>query len=182
MQSLILCLCALVILPVVCSAKIPCAKPKFYSHHTKSCVSCSPGEYFNRGLQLCTPCSSCPINTISRRRCFGDQDTFCRPFVEFDKFHQSSKNKLFIEDVDDPILDEHTTHATVESLDHVKLVADGPWYTVAMSLLGVLCFVSVFLAVYVICVCFVCKKKRQEKEIIYDPGKSLSSDDSRCFV
>ncbi|KAL5006419.1 hypothetical protein ScPMuIL_015225 [Solemya velum] len=145
-----------------------CNKNEFYSHHMKSCVSCPLGEFFHRETQLCKPCSVCPINTISRRQCYGDEDTFCGAFIEFNKFHQSSKNK-HLED-SRPVLNEQTTRGSEETVDgHIKLVADGPWYTVAMSLLGVLCFVSVFLAVYVILVCFVCKKKRQEKEIIYDP-------------
>lgn len=170
MQYIILCLCALAILPIFCNSRMHCNKNEFYSHHMKSCVSCPLGEFFHRETQLCKPCSVCPINTISRRQCYGDEDTFCGAFIEFNKFHQSSKNK-HLED-SRPVLNEQTTRGSEETVDgHIKLVADGPWYTVAMSLLGVLCFVSVFLAVYVILVCFVCKKKRQEKEIIYDPGE-----------
>jgi len=36
-----------------------------------------------------------------------------------------------------------------------------------------LSFIALFVGIYIVVVCFVCKKRRSEKEIIYDPGNLL---------
>jgi len=124
----------------------------------------------------CTKCTK--TNEVIRVICDEESDTVCGPFIEFDKFHQAPfinllptsnhtpevfvTNELNIVRDNDPG-DGHN-HAPIA-------IKNGKWYTLAMALLGVLSFVSLFVIIYIILVCFVCKKKRDEKEMIYDPGK-----------
>ena len=53
----------------------------------------------------------------------------------------------------------------------VAIVKDGRWYTLAMALMGVLSFVALIVVIYIVVYCFVCKKRRDDKQLIYDTGK-----------
>ncbi|CAC5408488.1 unnamed protein product [Mytilus coruscus] len=129
---------------------------------------CEDGFYYNRGEVECVQCSECEgANLIIRAPCGGDQNTICGPFVEFDKFHQSPIDNV------KPNQTYEWFDKTVEDNQHTNFPTtvdqDKKWYTLAMALLGVLSFISLAVGIYIIAVCFVCKRRRREKEIIYDP-------------
>ncbi|OWF51942.1 uncharacterized protein LOC110448433 [Mizuhopecten yessoensis] len=142
--------------------------------------SCKTSQYFEKSLNVCRPCRQCPVNEVIRHPCEKTRDTVCGPFIEFDEFHQApfinllpSKNNISQEvfvtnelniDVNTPNNDPSDVRGQAPIT-----MKNGKWYTLAMALLGVLSFVSLFVIVYIILVCFVCKKRREEKEIIYDP-------------
>ena len=60
---------------------------------TQPVAGCPSGQYFNDVELACRPCSSCPVNQIIRRPCSARADTWCGPFLEFDKFHQTPVEK-----------------------------------------------------------------------------------------
>lgn len=140
---------------------------------------CKSSQHFDKNLLRC--CSPCIVNEVIRHPCDKTRDTVCGPFVEFDAFHQApfinllpSKSNLsqqvFVTnelniDVNSPPSNDPSDVSGQGPIEMKK----GRWYTLAMALLGVLSFISLFVIVYIILVCFVCKKKREEKEIIYDP-------------
>lgn len=146
---------------------------------------CKSSQHFDKNLLRC--CSPCIVNEVIRHPCDKTRDTVCGPFVEFDAFHQApfinllpSKSNLsqqvFVTnelniDVNSPPSNDPSDVSGQGPIEMKK----GRWYTLAMALLGVLSFISLFVIVYIILVCFVCKKKREEKEIIYDPGKFVHS-------
>lgn len=51
----------------------------------------------------------------------------------------------------------------------MEMVTDERWYTLAMALVGVLSFVSLIIIIYITIYCFICRKNREEKELIYYP-------------
>lgn len=144
---------------------------------------CESNHYFRRTTGECVHCSECIGNLIIREVCEADRDTICGPFVEFDRFQQSpidnlhpSKNITFEwEETVDPQLDDQDDRYTSDPTNTqvgspVQIDEDKKWYTLAMALLGVLSFIALFVGIYIVAVCFVCKKRRSGKEIIYDPG------------
>jgi len=152
----------------------------------KDIPECESNHYFRRTTGECVYCSEYIGNLIIREVCEADRDTICGSFVEFDRSQQStidnlhtSKNITFeweervdkqIEDHDDRYTSE-TTNKRVGS--PVQIDEYKKWYTLAMTLLRVLSFIALFVGIYIVAVCFVCKKRRSEKEIIYDPGNLL---------
>ena len=60
---------------------------------TQPVAGCPSGQYFSDVELACHPCSSCPVNQIIRRPCSARADTWCGPFLEFDKFHQTPVEK-----------------------------------------------------------------------------------------
>lgn len=132
---------------------------------------CNSNNYYERSKGECVQCSECYGNVIIREVCEGDRDTVCGPFVEFEEFQQrpidNSKN-ITIERIESSIAkdeDRYTKYPTE--------INDQKWYTLAMALLGIISVVALFVGAYIIAVCFVCKKPRQEKEIIYDPEEFI---------
>jgi len=123
---------------------------------------------------------------IIREVCEADPDTICGPFLEFDRFQQSTIDNLHTskyitfewEETVDTQIEDHDDCYTSDSNytrvgSPVQIDGDKKWYILAMTLLGVLSFIALFVGIYIIAVCFVCKKRRSEKEIIYDPGNLL---------
>lgn len=144
---------------------------------------CESHHYFRRSTGECVHCSECIGNLIIREVCEADRDTICGPFVEFDRFQQSpidnlhpSKNITFEwKETVDPQIDDQDDRYTSDPTNPrvgspVQIDEDKKWYTLAMALLGVLSFLALFVGIYIVAVCFVCRKRRSEKEIIYDPG------------
>lgn len=145
-------------------------------------TECSATEYFSKKSNECLPCTLCgSSNTIIRVPCSEFADTVCGPFLEFDRFHQAPIiNLLPAENDTTKVLvtgsisshggsfQSSQTHGSVP----VEMVTDERWYNLAMALVGVLSFVSLIIIIYITIYCFVCRKHREEKELIYYPGKS----------
>ncbi|KAK3101779.1 hypothetical protein FSP39_006281 [Pinctada imbricata] len=141
-------------------------------------ILCKSNEYYSIGLQRCLTCSVCPgKNLIIRKPCEKYSDTQCGPFIEFDKFHQSPiVNVLSSANVTrGKVLLTARIESTRSTNVPVEVIKDGRWYTLAMALVGVLCVVSFFVLLYIVLYCFVCKKRRNEKQLIYDPELHVSS-------
>ena len=144
-------------------------------------TECSATEYFSKKSNECLPCTLCgSSNTIIRVPCSEFADTVCGPFLEFDRFHQAPIiNLLPAENDTTKVLvtgsisshggsfQSSQTHGSVP----VEMVTDERWYNLAMALVGVLSFVSLIIIIYITIYCFVCRKHREEKELIYYPGK-----------
>ena len=56
-------------------------------------ADCPSRQFFSDVDLACKPCSACPVNQIIRRPCSARADTWCGPFLEFDKFHQTPVEK-----------------------------------------------------------------------------------------
>lgn len=144
-------------------------------------------EFYNDDLGKCLECSPCGENEVIRTPCSGDKDTLCGPFFEFRKFHQSPYINLV------PLKNSTQTgpgevigidvSVSGGSHDGTKRPKNSPvtlktekWYILAMSLLGILSVIAMFVVAYIAVVCFCRRRRGGEKEVIYDPGKKLFND------
>lgn len=152
-------------------------------------LNCPPKNYFDFSSNKCKECTKCGSNQIIRKPCELLSDARCGPFFEFDKFHQAKNNnllpaygngskngpfsggsaKIHVEHIDNSEFATDRTDGNVDPSAPVEVNKDEKWYTLAMVLLGVLCVVSLFVVLYIVMVCFVCKKRTEEKQVIYDP-------------
>lgn len=148
-------------------------------------TECSVNEYFDTDSKECSPCTLCGAsNTIIRVPCSPYADTVCGPFLEFDTFHQAPVINLLPADNETTkvlVTGSISSHGSFEATKThgsvpVEMVTDERWYTLAMALVGVLSFVSLIIIIYITIYCFICRKNREEKELIYYPGNSNISD------
>lgn len=146
-------------------------------------TECTANEYFKKETGECLPCTLCRAsNTIIRVPCSKFADTVCGPFLEFDRFHQAPIINLLPADNDTtkvlvtgPISGGSFESTKSQGSVPVERVTDERWYTLAMALVGVLSVVSVIIIVYITIYCFVCRKHREEKELIYYPELCASA-------
>lgn len=141
-------------------------------------TECSVNEYFDTDSKECSPCTLCGAsNTIIRVPCSPYADTVCGPFLEFDTFHQAPVINLLPADNETTkvlVTGSISSHGSFEATKThgsvpVEMVTDERWYTLAMALVGVLSFVSLIIIIYITIYCFICRKNREEKELIYYP-------------
>lgn len=119
--------------------------------------SCSFNQYYSTTDAQCKDCMACPINNIILEPCGKNTDTKCGPWKDWSfSFKQKSK------------AEQMSTESKVdESNKSTESFDSHHWFTIAMVLLGILCFLCVCIAGYIIVACFVWKRK--DKEIIYNP-------------
>lgn len=150
-------------------------------------TACTANEYFNSETDECIPCTLCKAsNTIIRVPCSARADTKCGPFLEFDRFHQAPIINLLpaVNETNKVLVTGPISGGSFESTKPqqgsvpVERVTDERWYTLAMALVGVLSVISVIIIVYITIYCFVCRKHREEKELIYYPGNYIMCYDS----
>lgn len=120
--------------------------------------SCSFNQYYSVNEAQCNKCTACPINNIILEPCGKYTDTQCGRWKDW-TFNFKQKSKTEQKSTESKV---EETNKSTESFDSHH------WFTIAMVLLGILCFLCVCIAGYVIVACFVWKRK--DKEIIYNPG------------
>ncbi|XP_033752872.1 uncharacterized protein LOC117336458 [Pecten maximus] len=155
------------------SAIFVCAVEYVYG---KNVQPCEDGMYYEKRSEDCRTCSVCPINTIILTPCGYFDDTKCGPFSDFFQFQQkpgkSSINRAFVQITKDTSLSSasraEVTISPRASDSGTFFEISDEWYLISMVLLGILCFVSLVIALYIIFACFVCKKA-SDKEVIYEP-------------
>lgn len=135
---------------------------------------CRKGQYYNQHLERCRACRRCPKNQVVINPCEMFKDIHCGPLTDLWKgfnlkpigaTQKKSNPVTTVAKVDDAPSDSGTVTVGMFQISE-------EWYTISMVLLGILCVVSIALTVYIILVCFVCKKKKRsvEKVIDCEPG------------
>ncbi|OWF51941.1 uncharacterized protein LOC110448432 [Mizuhopecten yessoensis] len=156
------------------SAIFVCAVEYVYG---KNVSPCEDGLYYDEWSNDCRTCAVCPINTIILTPCGFFDDTKCGPFTDFFHFHQesgkSSINRAFVQITKDSSSlssapgSEVTISPRANGSGTFFEISD-EWYLISMVLLGILCFISLIIALYIIFACFVCKKA-SDKVVVYEP-------------
>ncbi|XP_060065044.1 uncharacterized protein LOC132545380 [Ylistrum balloti] len=154
------------------SAIFICALEYVYG---KNVQPCEDGMYYEKKSEDCRTCAVCPINTIILTPCGYFENTKCGKFTEFFQFQEksgkSSINRAFVQITRDSSLSSASADVTISpraSDSGTFFEISDEWYLISMVLLGILCFVSLAIALYIIFACFICKKA-SDKEIIREP-------------
>lgn len=143
-----------------------------YSKHVQTeAPSCPMDQFFDQLNGDCRACLVCPKDYIINEPCQGIQDTVCGKFTDFvQKFNSANFN------IGSRSTDKPEEKNTIDNQQDNNGEATGifqisdEWYLISMILLGILCFAGAAITLYIILACFVCKKKVQDKDIIYQPG------------
>lgn len=150
-----------------CAVKFVCGK---------NLQPCDDGMYYEKKSENCRTCSDCPANNIILTPCGFFEDTECGAFSDFFQFQQksgkSSLDRTFVQITKDSSLSsapsEEVTISPRATDSGTFFEISDEWYLISMVLLGVLCFVSLVIALYIIFACFICKKA-SDKEISCEP-------------
>lgn len=131
---------------------------------------CGLNQFYNVENEKCTDCTECPSDTIVLTTCGWFSDIKCQPLagLKFDYIVPQNSAKWTSKGDKKSTLSRNTSVMSKEN-DEQEHFNSHQWFTIAMILLGILCFLSVCLAAYIVIACFVCRNKNKDKEIIYNP-------------
>ncbi|KAL3843187.1 hypothetical protein ACJMK2_021137 [Sinanodonta woodiana] len=125
---------------------------------------CKEGQFFNRDLGECVPCSDCQENQLILRVCHGHVDTKCGKFNDFD-FQQAANSKVMDNTRNQPQNrpQETGTRDNVEqTVTPTQAAEEDPWYLITIILIGTLVAGIIAVSVLATIACVMYRKKKRD--------------------